>query len=327
MGHPEFLNGLNSLRARHRGCVATIGSFDGVHRGHKAILEQLQDKARELALPSLVMVFEPQPHEYFSRRSAPARLMRLREKVCALFAEGVDRVLCLKFDEHLRSLTAQAYIDKVLIAGLRVKYLVIGDDFRFGCDRAGDFAMLCRAGAEHGFTVSDTRTQLEGEERISSTRIRGLLEQDRLDEANLLLGRPYSISGRVTYGKRLGRSLGFPTLNIALGRYRSPVQGVYAVSVGRSGREAPRWDGVANVGLRPTVDSRAKPLLEVHLLDRQLDLYGELLTVIFRAKIRCEKRFSGLDELKSQIQQDAHKAREYFAHLKSRSQVTTTPFD
>ncbi|MFL0804599.1 MAG: bifunctional riboflavin kinase/FAD synthetase [Agarilytica sp.] len=317
MGNPEFLHSLKSLTVRHRGCVATIGSFDGVHRGHKVVLQQVKDKAKSLGLPSLVMVFEPQPYEFFSRESAPARLMRLREKVCALFSEGVDRVLCLKFDESLRSLTAQAYIDQVLINGLGVKHLVIGDDFRFGCDRSGDFNMLCEAGKLNGFSVCDTQTQSDDGDRISSTRIRKLLEQDQLGDAQRLLGKDYSVYGRVIYGKQLGRKIGFPTLNIGLGRYRAPVQGVYAVEVRQDGSASKKcWQGVANVGVRPTVEGNAKPLLEVHLLNENQNLYGEFLTVVFKKKIRKEQKFADVDELKLQIKRDSDAARTFFADAK-----------
>lgn len=312
MGNCEFLHSLKQLKARHRGCVATIGSFDGVHCGHKVIIEQVKARAKMLNLPSLVMVFEPQPHEYFSRDSAPARLMRLREKVSALFAEGIDRVLCLKFDEALRTLTARDYIQNVLIDGLAVKHLVIGDDFRFGCDRSGDFAMLCEAGQQSGFTVCDTQTQLDQGERISSTRIRKLLADDELGVAERLLGRPYTVTGRVVYGKQLGRTLGFPTLNIGLGRYRTPVQGVYAVEAYLANENVSRWHAVANVGVRPTVEGGAKPLLEVHLLNESLDLYGEFVSVAFKKKIRPEQKFDNIDALTSQIKQDVNLAKRCF---------------
>ncbi len=313
MANPEFLHSLKSLQARHRGCVATIGSFDGVHRGHQALLQQVMSSAKALGLPSLVMVFEPQPNEYFSRESAPPRLMRLRDKVCALFAEGVDRVLCLKFNEALRSLTPQAYIDEVLIQGLAVKHLVIGDDFRFGCDRSGDFAMLVAAGKQYGFSVSDTQTLKANEQRISSTRIRTLLKGDQLTEAQTLLGRPYTITGRVRYGKQLGRTLGFPTLNVGLGPCRTALQGVYAVRVNTAyERDANVWHGVANIGVRPTVDGGAQPLLEVYLLDTTVDLYGGIVSVTFEKKLRSEQRFADLQALKQQIAIDVANAKAYF---------------
>lgn len=313
--HHEFIAGIAGLEPRHSGCVATIGSFDGVHRGHQAILARLAEEGRKLGLPTLVMVFEPQPHEYFSRESAPARLMRLREKVNALFALGVDRVLCLRFNEHLRSLSAQAFIDDILVRRLAVAHLEIGDDFRFGCDRAGDFALLQQAGRQHGFAVRDSHTFLLNGERVSSTRVRQLLEADALAEAATLLGRPFSVTGRVVYGKRLGRTLGAPTANIGLGRYRSPVRGVYVAEVFTPhGRE--RWQAVVNVGVRPTVDGSAKPLLEVHLLNFSGELYGQCLSVEFRHKLRNEKKFNSLEELKQQIQQDITAARQYFADAK-----------
>ncbi|WP_045860617.1 bifunctional riboflavin kinase/FAD synthetase [Teredinibacter purpureus] len=308
----EFINGLGRLSASHRGCVVTIGSFDGVHRGHQVLLEQLKQKAASLGLPSLVMVFEPQPFEYFSREQAPARLMRLREKVSALFEQGVDRVLCLKFDSALRKLSAQAFVDQILVERLGVKHLVVGDDFRFGCDRKGDYRFLQSCGRQMGFAVCDTHTQLEAGERISSTRIRDLLSVDNFQLASELLGQDYSVSGRVIYGKQLGRTLGFPTANIGLGRYRAAVQGVYAVTV-QSRAFSGVTDAVANVGVRPTVEGGKKPLLEVHLLNQSYDLYGQCIKVVFKHKIRNEKRFDGLPALQAQIEHDVITAREWFA--------------
>lgn len=316
----EFIRGLAGLKPRHHGCVATIGAFDGVHRGHLAILQQVIEKARELNLPSLVMVFEPLPSEYFSRSSSsprvlPPRIMRLRDKVCALFDAGIDRVLCLKFNEALRSLTAQDYIDRVLVCGLGIRHLVIGDDFRFGCDRSGDFAMLCRAGAEHGFSVCDTQTVIEAGERISSTRIRGLLKNADLPAARDLLGRAFAISGRVVYGKQLGRKLGFPTANIHLGSKAPPLSGVFAVKLRLLASQATgeALPGVANIGVRPTVNGLQKPLLEVHVFREALpvsahmlswDWYGQHVSVEFVQKIRNEQRFAHLDALKEQIGRD-----------------------
>jgi riboflavin kinase/FMN adenylyltransferase len=310
----EFIRGLHRLEARHCGSVATIGSFDGIHLGHRAILQQVTEKARELALPSVVMVFEPQPHEYFSPESAPARLTRLREKVKALFAAGIDRVLCLRFDQDLRSLSAEDFIDQVLVRGLGVRHLIVGDDFRFGCDRRGDYALLYNTGREKGFNVSDTATLARHGERISSTRIRQLLEQDRLALAEELLGRPFSISGRVVYGKQLGRNLGAPTANVGLGRYRSPVHGVYTVNVriNTGGFAESVFSGVANVGVRPTLGGGQKPLLEVHIFDFSENLYGQCIEVIFRQKLRREQAFESLEALMAQIQQDIAKGKEFF---------------
>lgn len=311
MTHPEFIHGLQNLLPRHHGCVATIGSFDGVHRGHQAVVRQLRQHAAALGLPSLVMVFEPQPHEFFSREQAPPRLMPLRDKTMALFDAGVDRVLCLRFNRAFYQLSAETFIDQVLVAGLGVKHLVIGDDFRFGFDRRGNFSMLQSAGLQHDFTVCDTLTELDGGVRISSTRIRALLERDQLAEAARLLGREYRVRGRVIYGKQLGRKLGFPTANVYLGRYRSPVQGVYAVEVDIDDG-AQSVPAVANVGVRPTVSGGRQPLLEVHLLAQGCHLYGQWISVRIKHKLRSEMRFDSLQALQSQIARDVDAARRWF---------------
>lgn len=307
---PAFIRGLHNLRPWHRRCVATIGSFDGVHLGHQAILHQLTGIARQHCLPAVVIVFEPQPHEFFSGDKAPARLMRLREKIQALLAAGVDRVLCLQFNQALRSLSAEAFVQTILLDGLDIKHLVVGDDFRFGCDRRGDFALLQQMGDEHGFAVTDTCTlQLDGQ-RISSTRIRALLEQGDFAAAETLLGKPYSISGRITYGQQLGRKLGVPTANVQLRRYRSPLHGVFAVIV--SFNDGSSYYGVANVGVRPTVTGDKKPLLEVHLFDFSEKVYGAQITVVFHTKLRDEQRFNSLDELQAQLQQDIARGKDFF---------------
>jgi len=311
-----FIRGLHNLRPWHSGCVATIGSFDGVHLGHQAILRQLKQAADAHQLPSTVIVFEPQPHEFFSGEKAPARLMRLREKIQALFAAGVDRVLCVRFTESLRSLSADEFIEQVLVRGLGIKHLVIGDDFRFGCDRKGDFQLLQQAGSNYGFSVSDTCTLLLHGERVSSTRIRYLLELGDFAQAEELLGRPYSISGRVGYGQQLGRKLGVPTANIHLWRYRSPLHGVFAVTAIMKGQEI--YQGVANVGVRPTVSGDQKPLLEVHLFDFADVIYGSIIEVVFHQKLRDEKKFASLDDLKTQLQSDINQAKTFFKTQVSR---------
>lgn len=311
-----FIRGLHNLRPWHSGCVATIGSFDGVHLGHQAILRQLKQAADTHQLPSTVIVFEPQPHEFFSGEKAPARLMRLREKIQALFAAGVDRVLCVRFTESLRSLSADEFIEQVLVRGLGIKHLVIGDDFRFGCDRKGDFHLLQQAGSQYGFDVSDTCTLLLHGERVSSTRIRYLLELGDFAQAEELLGRPYSITGRVGYGQQLGRKLGVPTANIHLWRYRSPLHGVFAVTAIMKGQEI--YQGVANVGVRPTVSGDQKPLLEVHLFDFADVIYGSIIEVVFHQKLRDEKKFASLDDLKTQLQSDINQAKTFFKTQVSR---------
>ncbi len=309
----EFIRGLHNLRHRHRPCVATIGTFDGVHLGHQAILRQLAEAASEHRLPATVMLFEPQPHEYFAGERAPARLMSLREKLQALSVAGAQRVLCLKFNDDLRRLSADEFVRRILVEGLGVRHLVVGDDFRFGCDRTGDFALLQAAGIRHGFSVSDTHTLEFDGERISSTRIRAALEASDFALAEQLLGRPYRISGRVVYGQQLGRQLGVPTANIQLRRYRSPLQGVYAVTVETHDGAVHR--GVANIGVRPTLSGVNKPLLEVHLLDYSGAagaLYGQRLAVQFHQRLRSEQKFASVEALRQQLQRDIAQARDFF---------------
>lgn len=308
-----FIRGLHNLRPWHRGCVATIGSFDGVHLGHQAILRQLLAVARQHQLPAVVIIFEPQPHEFFSGDKAPARLMRLREKIQALLAAGVERVFCLQFNEQLRSLSAEEFIEKVLLDGLGIKHLVVGDDFRFGCDRRGNFALLQSVGAERGFGVTDTCTLEVDGVRVSSTRIRQLLEQGDFAGVEKLLGRPYSISGRIVYGKQLGRQLGVPTANVHLRRYKSPLHGVFTVTV--TFADGSVHNGVANVGVRPTVNGVKKPLLEVHIFDFSRTVYGALIDVTFHTKLRDETKFNSLDELKAQLQTDIAQAKHFFAAI------------
>lgn len=306
----EFIRGLHNLRPEHRGCVATIGSFDGVHLGHQAILRQLIQTARAAGLPAVVIVFEPQPHEFFAAEKAPARLMRLREKLQALWIAGVDRVLCLHFNQALRRLSAEEFIQQVLVDGLAIKHLVVGDDFRFGCDRKGDYNLLSVKGRELGFSVDDTHTLEMDGDRISSTRIRQLLEAGDFAEAAKLLGKNYSVHGRVVYGKQLGRQLGVPTANVDLRRYRSPLHGVFAVTVEFAGGDVVQ--GVANVGVRPTVSGDKKPLLEVHLFDFSRSIYGAVIDVVFKHKLRDEKKFNSLEELKEQLQIDIQGAKYFF---------------
>lgn len=305
----KLIRGLQNLRPEHRGCVATIGAFDGVHLGHLAILEQLQERAEYYQAPSMVMMFEPQPREYFSREQAPARLMRIREKTDALLSAGIDRVFCLRFNQALQSLTAQEFIDGVLVQGAGIRCLVVGDDFHFGRDRRGDFDFLVQTGERDGFEVLETCTVRHEGERVSSTRIRRELEAGRFEQAKTLLGKPFCIEGRVVYGQQLGRQFGVPTANVNLHRYRAPLQGVFAVEVLLNNARIP---GVANVGVRPTIGNLVKPVLEVHLIDWRGDLYGRRISVEFRYKLREERKFATLDELVENIQGDIVAARQYF---------------
>ena len=306
-----FIRGLHNLHPGKEKSVVTIGSFDGVHIGHQAILQQVKDAAKRLQLPSVVMTFEPQPREYFSSEKAPARLMRLREKIDALLDFGIDHVVCLKFNRQLRTLSALDFIDQVLVQGLAVDYLIVGDDFRFGCDRSGDFALLTERGREAGFEVMDTATiEVEGQ-RVSSTLVREAVEGGDFPRAAELLGRPFSISGIVGYGQQLGRELGFPTANVQLNRFSAPLAGVFAVKVNIAGSI---YLGAANVGVRPTVGDLIKPILEVHLLDFDGDLYGQRIAVEFIHKIRDEQKFTGIKELITTIQGDVEVIRQWFTN-------------
>ncbi|MEM6708722.1 MAG: bifunctional riboflavin kinase/FAD synthetase [Pseudomonadota bacterium] len=314
----EIVRGQHNLRAGHRGSVVTIGNFDGVHRGHRMLLEAVQTRAEQHGCPATLVTFEPLPREFFRGAAVPARLTRFREKMLLLRSTGLARVVLLPFNERTASMTAAAVVDELLVAGLGVRELIVGDDFRFGRGAEGDFALLETAGARHGFSVTRMDTLLTGDARISSTRIRGLLDVGSLEEAAALLARPYAMLGRVVYGRQLGRTIGVPTANLRLQRYRSPVNGVFAVTArDRSGVER---QGIANVGVRPTVDGQ-EPLLEVHLFDFEGDLYGERLCVTFRRKLRDEQAFDGIDALKAQITRDIDAARETF----SRTEYPTGP--
>lgn len=309
----ELIRGLHNLREEHRGCVATIGNFDGVHRGHQAILEQCRERAAALGLPVTVVVFEPQPREFFAGDQAPPRLTRLRDKVELLVDYGAERVLCLPFNDALRSLTAREFIERVLIDGLGVRHLVVGDDFRFGRERDGDFSLLARVGQEagpaRGFDVEHTRTFALDDERVSSTRVRTLLASGNFAQARRMLGRPYRLGGRVVADRQLGRTIGVPTANLPLLRLPLALRGVYAVMTDLP--DGRRLAGVANIGWRPTVGSQ-RPVLEVHLFDFDEDLYGQRLSVIPCARLRGEIAFDGFDALKRQIHADLGQARRYF---------------
>jgi riboflavin kinase/FMN adenylyltransferase len=314
----QLVRGLHNLRPQHRGCVATIGNFDGVHRGHQAILARLRERAVELGLPSCVVIFEPQPREFFAPETAPARLARLRDKLKLLADEGVDQVLCLAFNQRLCKLSASEFVDTVLIDGLGVKHLEVGDDFRFGCDRVGDFDFLQQAGASLGFTVEAAQTvEIDGS-RVSSTKVRNALAAADFELAERLLGRPFEISGRVLHGQKLARQLGTPTANVQLKRRRAPLTGVYLVSAQLDGKS---WPGVANIGVRPTVAGDGSPHLEVHFLDFTGDIYGRRLTVVFHHKLRDEQRFASLEALKTAINADVAAAR---AHWHGQP-LTTSP--
>ena len=306
----QLIRGLHNLTPSHTGCAATIGNFDGVHLGHQAVLGQLAERAAELGVPTTVILFEPQPQEFFMPSEAPPRLTRLREKLVALRRFSVDRVLCLRFDARLAALSADEFVQRILVDGLGVRYLVVGDDFRFGKGRTGDFGFLQRRGEQDGFQVAHMHSFMLDGERVSSTRIRAALRAGRLEQAEQMLGRGYRMLGRVAHGDKRGRTIGFPTANLFLHRHNTPVQGVFAVEM--YGLDNEPVYGVANVGTRPTVDG-TRSLLEVHLFDFSGDIYGRQVAVEFVHRIRAEKRFASFDELKQQIERDVQTARTCFA--------------
>jgi riboflavin kinase/FMN adenylyltransferase len=293
--------------------VLTIGNFDGLHLGHRAMLERLVAKARELGLPPSVMTFEPHPREVFAPEQAPARLTSMREKLNLLESCGVERTYVCRFDRKLASLSADDFIGKLLVRGLGVRHVFIGDDFRFGKGRTGDFAALEAAGRQYGFGCEAMHTVEVDGERVSSSAVRDALAAGDLEHAARLLGRPYVIAGRVVHGDKIGRKYGFPTANVQLKRKRMPLTGVFAVMV--SGLDKRQLRGAANLGVRPTLAYGLKPVLEVHLLDFDCDVYGKHVTVHFLHKLREELKFASLDELKTQIARDVADTRDYFAGL------------
>ncbi|ABZ75699.1 riboflavin biosynthesis protein RibF [Shewanella halifaxensis HAW-EB4] len=302
----ELIRGIHNILPKHRGCVLSIGNFDGVHRGHAEVINRLVKKAKHLGLPAVVMTFEPQPRELFQGENAPARLSLLRDKIVLLDELKIDRLLCVNFNNKFSSFTAEDFIELLLVKALGVKYLVVGDDFCFGKQRQGNFEMLRKAGEKHGFAVVSTQSFILGDKRVSSTEVRQLLAKGNLEQARRLLGHPFTLSGKVAHGEKIGRTLGFPTANIALKRKVSPVRGVFAVKLYWDNSDI--YEGVANVGFRPTVNGQVCQL-EVHLFDFDGDLYGKTVEVELVAKIRDEQPFGSLDALKKQIKDDANRAK------------------
>ncbi|MEH0164554.1 bifunctional riboflavin kinase/FAD synthetase [Roseateles microcysteis] len=311
-------------------CALTIGNFDGVHRGHQAMLALLRSEARHRGLPSCVMSFEPHPRDYFAARlgkpeMAPARIATLRDKLGELERCGIDQVIVLRFDERLSSLPAPDFIDKVLVQGLGARYVLVGDDFRFGAKRQGDYATLDAAGRAKGFDVARMMSYEVHGLRVSSSAVREALAAGRMEAAAALLGRPYSISGHVVHGQKLGRQLaesapgasdGFRTLNLRFNHDKPAAQGIFAVRV--HGLADGPADGVASLGVRPTVEDAGRVLLEVHCLDWPAELgpdgaYGKLVRVELLHKLRDEARFDGLPALTEAIRQDVAQARAYLA--------------
>ncbi|RTR39083.1 bifunctional riboflavin kinase/FAD synthetase [Shewanella canadensis] len=302
----ELIRGIHNILPAHHGCVLTIGNFDGVHRGHAEVISKLVKKARQLKVPATLMTFEPQPQEMFRGESAPARLSILRDKIFLLEELGIDRLVCINFNAKFANLPAEDFIDKLLVESLGVKYLVVGDDFCFGKQRKGNFNMLKSAGEQHSFAVVSTQSFLLGDKRVSSTEIRDLLAKGKMEQARRLLGHPFTLCGKVAHGEKIGRTLGFPTANIALKRQVSPVRGVFAVKLYWDNSDT--YEGVANIGFRPTVNGQVCQL-EVHIFDFDGDLYGRTVEVELVAKIRDEQPFQSLEALKRQINNDADKAK------------------
>lgn len=307
----RIIRGLHNLQDKVAGCVATIGNFDGVHLGHQMVVEQLAKKGRQLNLPAVVIIFEPQPMEFFGKEKVPTRLTRFREKIKQLSQLAVDTVLVIEFNRQFSSLKADEFVNKVLVEGLKVKHLIVGDDFRFGEQRQGDFAFLQKSGDRSGFDVESMDSFLLNNERVSSTLIRDALASGALKKASSYLGRDYSMSGRVVHGKKIGRSINFPTANIKVNRKKSPIQGVFAVRMTGLGNSLGNrmLSGVANVGVRPTLEGKNALLLEVHLFDFDGDIYGCHVEVLFIKKIRDEQKFDSLEALKAQIEKDSAAAR------------------
>ncbi|GIU27287.1 bifunctional riboflavin kinase/FAD synthetase [Shewanella sp. MBTL60-007] len=302
----ELIRGIHNILPKHHGCVLTIGNFDGVHRGHAEVINRLVKKAQHLGLPAVVMTFEPQPRELFQGENAPARLSLLRDKLVLLDELKIERLLCVNFNKKFSSFTAEDFIEQLLVKALGVKYLVVGDDFCFGKMRQGNFEMLRKAGEKYGFAVVSTQSFVLGDKRVSSTEVRLQLAKGNLEQARRLLGHPFILSGKVAHGEKIGRTIGFPTANIALKRKVSPVRGVFAVKLYWDNSDI--YEGVANVGFRPTVNGQVCQL-EVHLFDFDGDLYGKSVEVELVAKIRDEQPFGSLDALKKQIKYDADRAK------------------
>jgi riboflavin kinase/FMN adenylyltransferase len=301
----EFIRSISQLRKHHQNCVATIGNFDGVHLGHQALFKQLATKATELQLPMVVMIFEPQPQEFFIPDKAPARLTRLREKLLALRRyTTTDKVLCLNFNKKFAALTAEDFIQQILVNGLKIQHLVIGDDFRFGQQRKGDFKLLQKY---NSFSVEKSKTFQIDEQRVSSTRIRQTLKQANLEDASKLLGRPFTMCGRIAYGKQLGRKIGFPTANIVLHHRIYPLNGIFAVKI-HGITEKPLL-GAANIGTNPAVNGK-ELLLEIHIFNFDQNIYGRYIEVEFIQKIRDEENFPSLEHLKQKIELDVKIAKQ-----------------
>lgn len=309
----QLIRGIHNLRPEHRGSVVTIGNFDGIHLGHQRVLEYIQHKAAELGLASTVIVFEPQPQEFFFE-TPPARLSRWREKALLFHRFGVDRLLTLRFDEQLASLSAEQFCRRILVDGLDARYVVVGDDFRFGRGRSGDFEFLKRFSAGHDFEVIRAPSLTIDDRRVSSTWIRECLAQGDLAKARELLGRHYSISGRVVAGNAIGREVGYRTANVELHRRQVATRGIFAALV--HGLDTQAIEAIAYIGKRPIVDG-TRDVLEVHMFDYDGDCYGTYLTVELIEKLRDDQVFDSVERLRDQIDADVTRAKAVLAAIPS----------
>lgn len=310
----KVFRGLPNAAARAP-CALAIGNFDGVHLGHQALLSHLRDAATRLGIEAAVMSFEPHPRAFFAQMlgdlsKAPSRIANLRDNLSALDLAGIDRVIVEHFNAHFAALSPEEFIQKILVDGLHVKLVMVGDDFRFGAKRAGDISTLIEAGQRLGFTVQTLSTVERHGKRISSSAVRAALSAGDFDEAKHLLGRPYQISGHVVHGQKLGRTLGFPTLNLRIAHHKPAVMGIFVVQVhGLSEKPLP---AVASMGVRPTVDDSGRVLLETHILDESVDAYGKVIQIEFLKKLRDEEKYIDLPTLTAAINRDADQARSYF---------------
>ncbi len=307
----QFVRGIHNIQPEDHGCVLTIGNFDGVHKGHQRVISALVAKAKALNCVAAVLVFEPQPQELFAPDKAPARLCRLRDKYALLAELGVERLICVNFNTKFASQSAEQFIEHLLVEKLGIKHLIVGDDFHFGKNRKGNFTMLSQAGKSFGFDVTDTASCKMANCRVSSTAIRQALEQDNLVDVENMLGRPYSIIGKVFHGDKRGRQLGFPTANVLLKRRSSPLSGVFAVKVKTL---KGTFNGVANIGSRPTVNGDRQQL-EVHIFNFDDDLYSQCIEVIIKKKLRQVMKFENLTALTAQIKLDSEQAKQVLSNI------------
>jgi len=309
----RLIRHLSDALVFQQGCALTIGNFDGVHSGHTMLLDALVKHAKKLDLPTVVMCFEPQPIEYFRADAAPARISTARDKITQLKQTAIDYLYLVRFNQAMASMTAEQFV-RMLKERLNIKLLIVGDDFCFGKNRQGNFDYLQRAGEKHGFSVQRSQSFKINQERVSSTLIRDALEQGQLKKAALYLNRAYSMSGRVMHGDKRGRELGFPTANVLVKNRKTPLKGVFAVTIQLESGLV--YNGVANVGTRPSIEETTAVLLEAHLFDFSGNLYGQHVIIRFCEKLRDEKKFSGLEHLTQQISIDSKQAKIYFNQTK-----------